>query len=64
MNEVTSKKVAKIASKVLARLSDAKLPDDSTRYVSIGNIVTVCTVAELKSVCASALTQSADRKKK
>ncbi len=57
-NEKTGKRVAKIAGKIL---DDLKLCSAKTVYC--GDDFAICTVAELKALAASALTQAPDKKK-
>lgn len=70
-NEQTSKKVAAIAGRVLRKLDRALKPyglDDSGGvFISIPAAVCaveLCTIKEIKSVLASALTQAPDKPKK
>ena len=60
--EVTSKRVAKIAAKVLRNLSDAA-PRSMVMYKSdkYDDCWSLCTVGELKALAASALTQTEDK---
>ncbi len=66
--EVTNKRVAAIARKmlrILDRYFEAypDITDDSTAIVDGWNRKLILTVAELKALAASALTQAPDRKK-
>ncbi len=59
-NERTGKQVAKIAGKILAKIKLAEVSGTTPVLIEAKRI---CTVAELKSVVASALTQTPDRSK-
>lgn len=70
-NEMTSSRVAKIAGRILKKL-DAECGVDPKAHdtdrvlweqgrTGSGGAEQVCTLAELKAVCASALTQAKDK---
>ncbi len=70
-NERTSRKVSKIAGRVLEKLARHKaarniwldFPSEVTPNNPLGfTLSAFCTAKELKALCASALTQTADRK--
>jgi len=60
-NEKTSPVVAKIAGRILKNLNGA--PDKDLVIALCPPPLSLCTVAELKALAASALTQAADKKK-
>lgn len=70
--EVTSARVARIAGKVLEKLRAAadasdrisKLRPVASDSMLTVNFFSVCTVAELKALAASCLTQTKDKPKK
>lgn len=65
-NEKTSKRVARIAGKVLNRIKDLSIGGRDKVYSDCENLSgfcmhALCTVEELKALAASALTQTADK---
>lgn len=60
-NERTSKKIATIAGRILETLQSEHLGGKHSLRIGFHKI---CTVDELKSLCASALTQTPDKPKK
>lgn len=68
INERTSPSVAKLAGRILKRCEKPPgwtivwldFPDEN----GMSELVRLCTVRELKSICASALTQAPDKRKK
>ena len=70
-NEKTGKRVAAIAGKILRELAKWKCPDDGDVLAARPPfrdfddlIVQVCSVADIKAIAASVLTQAHDREKK
>lgn len=68
-NETTSKRVAKIAGKVLAALANKEESNYAWENIFVWCMINrddhhhICTVAELKALAASCLTQVADQKR-
>lgn len=62
-NEVTGKKAATVAGKLLDRLSG--IPGRKKVYFQVGQgSVTFATISELRTIAASALTQTPNKVKK
>ena len=64
-NEVTGKKPASVAGRVLRRLKEIKATPDTMLFLDApGTLrrVSVCTVGELKAMAGTSLTQAPDKK--